>query len=436
MAPIRILGGSIIPNGSLYQINFEQELSGEHRYLVLSPSRWLTPLAITQDVPSNLKDPTNGADYIIISHADFLDAIQPLATYRASQGLRVKVVDVQDIYDEFNGGVFDPQAIQNFLAYTYSHWIAPAPSYVLLVGDGHYDLQNNYGDSGPNYIPPFLGEFDPWIGETASDNRFVTVSGDDILPDMYIGRLPANSAAETTAMVNKILSYEQNPTQGDWNTHLTFVADNADAGGNFPALSDNIADNYLPEEYTAEKIYYGLPPYDDPDPNTRIAATQAAILNAINHGSLIVHYNGHASTGFWASETLFSITSIESLTNNSSFPFFIPMTCMEGYFIWPDYPSLAESIVRASEKGAIASWSAAGFGLGGGHDLLAQGIYTAFFNYGMTRLGMASTYGKYYLDANGPGYRDLIDTYNLLGDPATRLNVPPPYMINLPLINR
>ena len=95
-------------------------------------------------------------------------------------------------------------------------------------------------------FPPFLGEFDPWIGETASDNRYVTISGDDILPDMYIGRLPANNASETTAMVNKILSYEQNPPQGDWVTQLTFVADNADAGGNFPALSDNIADHYLP----------------------------------------------------------------------------------------------------------------------------------------------------------------------------------------------
>ena len=68
-----------------------------------------------------------GQIIIIISHADFLNAIQPLATYRAGQGFRVKVVNVQDIYDEFNGGVFDPQAIQSFLSYAYSHWVAPAP---------------------------------------------------------------------------------------------------------------------------------------------------------------------------------------------------------------------------------------------------------------------------------------------------------------------
>ena len=124
-APVRIVGGSIIPIGLLYQVNFEQQISVDYRYMTVSPSSWLTPTAIDEDDPSTLKDSSNGADYIIISPADFLTAISPLASYRANQGMRVKVVDVQDIYDEFNGGVFDPQAIQSYLAYTYSHWSAP-----------------------------------------------------------------------------------------------------------------------------------------------------------------------------------------------------------------------------------------------------------------------------------------------------------------------
>ncbi len=418
LAPVRILGGEVIPDGSLYQMNFEQDFSGNHSYLVISPSRWLHPLAITEDIPSSLKDPANAADYIIITHADFLNTIQPLAAYRASQGFRVRVVDVQDIYDEFNGGVFDPQAIQSFLSYAYLHWAAPVPVFVLLVGDGHMDFKNNYGNSGSFYIPPYLGEFDPWIGETASDNRYVTVRGDDILPDMYIGRLPVNSVAETSAMVTKILSYDQAPLQGDWNTHLTFVADNADLGGNFPVHSDLIAD-HLSSGYTAEKIYYGLPPYQN------AADAQAAIINAINQGRLIVHFTGHASIPDWASEKLISVTSIDSLTNTDNYPLFLPMTCQEGYFIRPTVPSLAESLVRASEKGAIGSFSPAGFGLANGHDILAQGIYQAFFNDGTTQFGAATTFAKYYLAANGPGFGDLIDTYNLFGDPASQLKISP-----------
>ena len=422
--PVRIVGGSIIPNGPLFQVNFEQQISGDYRYLTASPSSWLAPTAINEDDPSNLKDSSNGADYIIISPADFLNAISPLATYRSNQGLRVKVVDVQDIYDEFNGGIFDPHSIQSFLAYTYSHWIAPAPSYVLLVGDGHYDFKNYYGDSGSNYIPPYLGEYDPWIGETGSDNRFVTVSGDDILADMYIGRLPANSETETTAMVNKTLFYEQNPAQGDWDTQLTFVADNADAGGNFPALSDNIIDQFLPPDYLVEKIYFGIPPYISVD------ETRAAILSAVNQGRLILSFVGHGSVQFWASENLLSVNNIDSLTNIGKYPFFAPMTCAEGYFLFPkangfDYPSLAESLVRVADKGAIASFSPAGFGLASGHDILAEGLYQGFFSYGMIQFGIATTFAKYYLDANGAGFKDLIDTYNLLGDPAAKLKIPP-----------
>jgi hypothetical protein len=418
-APVRILGGEIIPDGSLYQMNFEQDFSGDHSYLVLSPPSWLIPVVITEDVPSNLKDPNNGADYIIISHTDFLDAIQPLATYRSGHGFHPMVVDVQDVYDEFNGGVFDPQAIQSFLAYAYSYWSTPAPAFVLLVGDGHYDFKNNNGNSGPDFIPPFLGEYDPWTGETASDNRYVTISGDDILPDMYIGRLPTSSVAETTSMVEKILTYDQTPIPGDWNTHLTFVADNADAGGDFPVHSDLIADNYLPIDYTSEKIYYGLPPYEN------AADAQAAIVNSINQGRLIIHYTGHGSVAFWASEKLLEVSSIGNLTNIGMYPLFLPMTCQEGYFINPNYPSLAESLVRASEKGAIASFSPAGFGLASGHDVLAQGIYQAFFNNGFIQFGAATTFAKYFLAANGPGYIDLIDTYLLFGDPATQLKISP-----------
>lgn len=423
LAPARIVGGSIIPDGSFYQVSFEQPASGAARYLALSPSRWLTPAAITPDAPSNLKSAANGADYIVVSHADFMSAIQPLATYRAGQGLRVKAVDVQDVYDEFNGGVFDPGAIQSFLAYAYSHWAPPAPSYVLLVGDGHYDFKDYYGGSGPNYIPPFLGEFDPWIGETASDNRYVTISGSDTLPDMYIGRLTANSAAEAAAMVDKIIAYETEPLQGDWNTRLTFVADNADAGGNFPASSDAIADHALRPEFSAEKIYYGVT-------HATISETRAAILAAVNQGRLIVHYNGHGSTQFWASEQLLHVNNIASLTNSGRYPLFLPMTCAEGYFIFPkaqgfNYPSLAESLVRANGKGAIASFSPTGFGLSNGHDVLAQGLYQAIFSNGTLQLGPATTFAKYYLNANSSGFRDLLDTYLLFGDPATRLKISP-----------
>jgi hypothetical protein len=145
------------------------------------------------DQPSDLIHPANGADYLIITHQDFYTAVQPLANDRASRGLRVKMVKVQDVYDEFNFGLLDPQAIRDFLAYAYHNWQPPAPTFVLLVGDGTFDPLNYLGDLRPEFIPPYLADVDYWIGETAADNRYVSVSGDDFLPDMALGRLPVNT---------------------------------------------------------------------------------------------------------------------------------------------------------------------------------------------------------------------------------------------------
>ena len=52
------------------------------------------------------------------------------------------VVDIDDIYDEFSDGLFNPFAIRRFLRYAYNSWQQPAPTYVVLVGDAHYDYKN------------------------------------------------------------------------------------------------------------------------------------------------------------------------------------------------------------------------------------------------------------------------------------------------------
>jgi hypothetical protein len=73
---------------------------------------------------------------------------------------------------------------------------------VLLVGDGTYDARLYPGNSAPTYIPPYLAGVDPIYGETATDNRYASVSGDDTVPDLHAGRLPPNSASEAEVMVN------------------------------------------------------------------------------------------------------------------------------------------------------------------------------------------------------------------------------------------
>ncbi len=416
-----VVNAVVQPSASGYLLRLGDSASSPTRYWALAPTQRLSPTSIQPDTPSQLSSPNNGADYLIITHHSFAADLLPLADYYAAiPGLRVKIVDVQDVYDEFSGGILYPGAIRAFLTYAFENWAEPPPTYVLLVGDGHYDFRFNHPlTNQAQYLPPYLARVDPWIGEAATDNRYVSLSGDDAWPDMIIGRFPVNSPAQAQAMVSKSLAYQQNPPPGDWNRKTLFVTDNPDAGGNFYIESDLIIDNYLPEPYTAERVYYGLSPYTVP------ADATAAIMAAISSGRLLVSYVGHAAIPWWAQERLFQTGNVGSLTNTTRWPVMLPMTCLEGQFSFflSSFSSLSETMVRAAAKGAIASWAPTGYGLVSGHAYLEEGIFEALFLDGIRRLGDATLEGKRYLWENGGGYnRELIETYVLLGDPYLQVH--------------
>ncbi len=423
-ANVRFIVNATLESSSPYThtLKFQDTITERREYLAQTTAQRLSPLSIVLDTPSDLHSTSNGADYIIITHSDFYTDVLPLANRRVAQGLRTIVVDVQDVYDEFSHGVFDAEAIRDFLSYAYTNWIAPAPSYVLLVGDGNWNFKGlnpeRYGPWEPSYIPPYMEMVEPDVnGERAADNRYVCISGDDVLADMHIGRLPAQTSAQASAMVSKILDYEQSPASGDWNSKVLFVADDADGAGDFDALSDDIAENYLPTSYTAQKVYYTIT-------HSTVNEARMAIVNAINAGHLLANYIGHAAIQYWAAEQLFRIDDVASLNNDSNLPMMLPMACYEGYFDYPNLPCLGESIVRAESKGAIASWSATGAGYALGHHYLNKGFFTAVFTDTIAEIGTATYRGKLNLYENTNSYRDLMDTYVLFGDPFMKLNLP------------
>ena len=161
------------------------------------------------------------------------------------------------------------ESIRDFLAYAHDHWKAPAPIYVLLLGDGTNDMRK-YRTTNNTYVPPYLYLADPDLGETAADNRFVTFIGNDNLPDMHIGRFPVNTPEQAQVMVDKTINYEMGcQCNGVWDRTALFLADDMEGGGgDFAAYSNLIADGYvdepantvklIPETYQVQKQYMGL----------------------------------------------------------------------------------------------------------------------------------------------------------------------------------
>ncbi len=372
-----------------------------------------------------------GFDYVFITHADLLPATQALANYRSGTGLSTIVIDIQDLYNEFNFGIYHPIAIKNFLTFAFANWDV-IPSYTLLVGDGHWNFHDantaEYG-SGPQFIPPHLVWVDPWQGEVDSANLLATVSGTDTFPDVMMARLPVNSNAEINAYLSKLTGYEAPHTPEAWEQNHTFVADLADDAGNFPAFSDEIITQFVDPSpiASATRIYekdYGC---INTQPPTPCPAVNPVIVNTVNiTGTLVLNYVGHASVRRWSHEQIFTPADFPNLTNNDQLPIILSMDCLDGYWSSPtDFAGQAmiEEILRQSSGGAIGAFSPTGLGVSTGHDVLHQGFYDALMVDGLWQLGAAARNAKLWLFATGQN-QDLLQTFTVFGDPALEIRNP------------
>jgi len=438
MLDVRQVINTAIAGTGPFALSFGDPTTGTHRYLVATPTTYKTPAGIqlvtrlaSAYTPIEPISTTNRADYIIITHGDFYTEAMRLAAYR-SQRYAVALLDVQDIYDRFNGGMMSAEAIRDFLAYAYHYWRSPAPRFAVLIGDGTSDMRNYLRTTPPTYIPPFLANVDPDLKETAADNLFVTFVGDDPVPDMALGRMSVNTTAEAAAMIDKVIAYEtqcQCGQGGDaWNKNTLFISDNlVHGGGNFYFYSDEIADGYadpptnsiklLPATYTVTKAYLDLTCFGRDDCRYMITQT----LNVT--GALLVNYVGHAGKDYWSFDAIFSQEVLPSLTMSACLPVYLPMTCYEGSFHDPrrGFAALAEAYTRLPLYGAVASLSPTGSGLVSGHDVLERGLFLALFHQGYQTLGEAVVQAKRYLYDTTTSDRDLLNTFMIFGDPALRL---------------
>jgi len=423
------------------------------QYSVINPAqvtRFARPERVTS-VPSTslagptaptltLADPPAGADYLIIAHSDFIAAVAPLAAHRvASDSLRVFSTTVKAVYDAYSGGQVDPEAIRSYVAHAYNNWTPPRLSYVLLVGDGIEDTLSGSqrSEARLNYIPPYL-IVDPWGYKAPSDNRYVTVDGSDNMADVFIGRLPVNTAAEATTIVGKIMAYELNPPQWPWNERVLFFAGHE---VQFQQYSDEVYHNHLPSSFTGRRAYFCTSGCNQPHLYNGITAARAAVMQELSTGGLLASYVGHSSVHQWdvdpvTSAPLFHVEDVASLRNSEALPVFLEMTCYTSQFSYRDGDTLDESLLRRAGGGAVATWGPTTLGLVGGHETLHQKFFDAVFQNGITELGAATEAAKAYLR---PVYSDLRDTFILLGDPAMDLNltiVPWKHAVFLPVALR
>jgi hypothetical protein len=379
-----------------YTITVKVPGHGQRTLLAFTDEKIKQPTGIAANIPSSWHETTQGADVVIISSRDFLDSLRPLKELREQQGLSVVVVDVEDLYDEFNFGLKSPWPLREFLSRTYERWV-PVPRFVLLVGDASYDPRNYLGFGNFDFV---LTKFvDTEYIKTASDDWFVDFD-DDGLPNMAVGRLPVDSVDEAETVVSKIISYES--AAGFMNEAL-LVADANDSPYDFEASSAAVA-ALLPQNMTVRQILRGQNP-----------AARTDLLNLLNQGQLFVNYIGHGSTEIWKGNLLTS-SDASDLTNSPYLPLLVSMTCLNGFFQDPASESMAETFLKAKNGGAVGVWASSGLTYPPDQLPLDLKLIQLLFS------GQGLTIGEaVVLSKQAVNNMDVRKTWILFGDPTTRL---------------
>ena len=306
----------------------------------------------------------------IVSNADFLTQMAPLAALRATQGHQAKVVSVDDVYDEFGFGQRSPRALKDFLSHARATWSVP-PRYVVLAGDATFDPRDYAGLGVGDFVPTRLVDMSEIELETASDDWFTDIN-EDGLPDFAIGRLPVRTTAQASTVVAKLTGYDAEPA-GAWSTSLALVTDTDDPTVHFRSSSADL-ETRLPSSYVPHRLDRDV---------LGVATLRSDLFGLVNQGQLIVNYLGHGSTYIWGKTgELLTTADIGSnwTTSGSRLPFVVAMNCLNGFFqgIYGE-ESLAETLLR-NGGGAVAVWASSSLTDAEPQGVMNDELYKLVFN--------------------------------------------------------
>jgi len=346
--------------------------------------------------------------YVIVSNPMFQNSLQPLIDWKKQKGFNV----VEAYTNEIGTTKED---IKTYLQSLYDAGTTedPAPSFILFVGD-------------INQMPTYNN------GHGVTDRNYVEYTG-DLLPEIFYGRLSAETTDQLDIMIAKTLQYEQytmpDPSYLD---EVVMVAGMDSGFGN---------------DWANGQINYGTENYFNSD-NDIISHTylypesggqSSQIKQDISNGVTFANYTAHCSPNGWADPS-FVINDISNLANQDKYGLLIGNCCSSSEY---QTTCFAEEIVRAENKGAVGYIGGSNstywdedyyFGVGVGTISEVPPAYeeTSLGNYDRSFHTHGEDFGEWYTTMDqvifagnlavlegSPGSAEYYwDIYNLIGDPS------------------
>ncbi|MBK8499567.1 MAG: type IX secretion system sortase PorU [Flavobacteriales bacterium] len=444
-----------------YTVNGSQKLFRLHadslrQFIAFRDANYLTPVKIGRVQNQDLHATTVPTDLVIVCYDEYLGQAQRLAERRASEGLSVRIVTPQQVFNEFSSGARDATAIKRYMRMLYDRASAPEemPRYLLLFGDGSYNnVVLTFGNQ--SRIPTYQTEdaIDPSRSYTSDDYFGLLDAGEGEytgdLVDIGVGRLIAHTGQQARELVDKLLGYDalqllsasgnNCSTTGDggiadWRTHVLFVSDDQEGDGFEGTIhmeqSDFLATIVETEhpELNVEKLYMDAYQQLSTPGGERYPDAIDELREKVQKGQLLVNYVGHGGEVGWAHERLLDNNTILGWTNKDRLPLFMTATCEFSRWDDPARTSAGELVLLNPDGGGIGLMSTTRLAYSSQNFALAQDFYDFVFE-NTDELGREARLGDTYrrmkvaIATVQPTLRNHRN-FSLLGDPSMRLGRP------------
>ncbi|RLC55588.1 MAG: hypothetical protein DRH89_07405, partial [Candidatus Cloacimonadota bacterium] len=335
------------------------------------------------------------ASYLFIypNNASLLTNLEYLTDWKHQKGFNVTLASTADTGTSTT-------SIKNYIQDAYDTWEDP-PEFVCLVGDA----------GGSYNIPTFTETWSWYNGE--GDHPYAQLEGNDVLEDVFLGRISISSIPDLQTYVAKVLGYEKEPymDETDWYDSSVMIGDPSHSGPSTIFTNQTIVEmmqQHAPN-IVATEVYSG--------------SYSSLMTSNLNSGVSYLNYRGYIGMSG------FDNTNINNLSNSRKLPFAVILTCATGSFASGE--SRSEAFIRAGSAGnptgAIASIGTATSGTHTNfNNCMDAGLYYGIFADGIYNPGGAVNRGKLALYEHYPqnpeNYVDIFSHWNtLMGDPGVEL---------------
>ncbi len=349
---------------------------------------------------------------------DFL----PYAEWKRRTGVDVHVTKFSDIGANAN----NPITIRNHIDDAYHNWATP-PSYVLLVGDyGVFPTKTYNANDGWSF---------------ADESYFVTVDGNDFLPDMLVGRFTNQGNYRMRVMMNKFEKYIREPYVAEtaWYKKGLFSSNSEyQSQVNTIAWTRDILLNYANFTSVDPMMWNGsFDANGNWDGQCNYSVTD--VLAGLNEGRSVVNYRGEGWITGWHDQCIeFGSNDLSGLNPSRKNFFFTNIGCGVAMFD-NSYECFGENLVEygtiANPKGAIAFVGPTSNTHTTYNNKMDKGIHKGMYQEGLDTPGEALDRGRIYQYAVFGGSDYYVEYHHrvfcVLGDPSIQIWKEVPLAVNV-----